>query len=459
MFELISQKARAPGVAHAVERIDQRIRADDPEHVEAAQGVERLQCVGVLVEQLAVRVDGRGALAEGLLLEPGDPQQQPLSLLGRLAPAEEAAEDPDFERLAPVPLQTVTIRHVPAGETDDPVAPREEGARLEKEIARIAREGGLVFIGPPPAAMVEMGDKVQARIAMERAGLPMLPGTDVLRTLNEAVYRDHPDAMTVAEESTAWPMVSRPTYVGGLGFGMKWNMGWMHDTLAYMKEDPINRRYHHGQLTFSLIYAFNENFVLPLSHDEVVHGKGSLVGKMPGDDWQKFANLRLTLAYMWAQPGKKLLFMGGEIGQWREWHHDESLDWHLLQYAPHEGVRRLVADINRVYRSEPALFERDCDPAGFEWVDCADWQGSALAFLRRGRGDEAVLVACNFTPVPRLGYRIGVPAGGVWSVFPCRVRVITRARMPLFPDTFPKVLFSSHQDCRFSASRAEGLSQ
>ncbi len=235
-----------------------------------------------------------------------------------------------------------------------------------------------------------------------------------LRRCNEEVYRRYPDTQTIAEESTAWPMVSRPTYVGGLGFGLKWDMGWMHDTLDYMSRDPVHRKFHHNQLTFRQLYAFHENFVLPLSHDEVVHGKGSLLGRMPGDDWQKFANLRLLLAYMWAQPGKKLLFMGGEIGQWREWHHDESLDWHLLQYAPHEGVRRLVSDVNRVYRSEPALHERDCDPAGFEWVDCADWQGSALAFLRKGKGSNAVLVACNFTPVPRIGYRIGVPFGGTW---------------------------------------------
>ena len=235
-----------------------------------------------------------------------------------------------------------------------------------------------------------------------------------LRRCNEEVYRRHPDVQMMAEESTAWPMVSRPTYVGGLGFGLKWDMGWMHDTLEYMHLEPIHRAYHHNQITFRQLYAFHENFVLPLSHDEVVHGKGSLLGRMSGDDWQKFANLRLLLAYMWAQPGKKLLFMGGEIAQWREWHHEESLDWHLLQYAPHEGVRRLVADLNRMYRSEPALFEHDCDPHGFEWVDCADWQGSVLSFLRKGGGGDAVLVACNFTPVPRIGYRLGVPFGGTW---------------------------------------------
>ncbi len=235
-----------------------------------------------------------------------------------------------------------------------------------------------------------------------------------LRRCNEEVYRRHPDTQTIAEESTAWPMVSRPTYVGGLGFGMKWDMGWMHDTLGYMRRDPIHRKFHQDELTFRQLYAFHENFVLPLSHDEVVHGKGSLLGKMPGDDWQKFANLRLLLAYMWAQPGKKLLFMGAEFGQWREWHHDESLDWHLLQYAPHSGVQRLVGDLNRTYRAEAALHECDCESAGFEWVDCADAPASVLSFLRRGQVGGAVLVACNFTPVPRVGYRTGVPSGGAW---------------------------------------------
>jgi 1,4-alpha-glucan branching enzyme len=189
----------------------------------------------------------------------------------------------------------------------------------------------------------------------------------------------------------------------------------MHDTLYYFEREPIHRAYHHNQLTFRQLYAFHENFVLPLSHDEVVHGKGSLLGKMPGDDWQKFANLRALYGYMWGQSGKKLLFMGGELAQWHEWQHDSSLDWHLLQYQPHEGVRRLVEDLNRVYRTESALHERDCDPAGFEWVDCNDHVASVLTFLRRGRAeDEAVLVACNFTPVPREGYLVGVPFGGFW---------------------------------------------
>ena len=251
-------------------------------------------------------------------------------------------------------------------------------------------------------------------IPNQYGGRENLDAISFLRRTNEEVYHRHPDVQSIAEESTAWPMVSRPTYVGGLGFGLKWDMGWMHDTLEYMRRDPIHRKHHHDQLTFRQLYAFHENFVLPLSHDEVVHGKGSLLDKMPGDEWQRFANLRLLLAYMWGQPGKKLLFMGGEIAQWREWRHDESLDWHLLQYAPHEGVRRLVADLNRLYRAEPALHENDCDSAGFEWVDCADWQGSILSFLRKGKKGTPFLVACNFTPVPRLGYRIGVPSGGVW---------------------------------------------
>jgi 1,4-alpha-glucan branching enzyme len=245
-------------------------------------------------------------------------------------------------------------------------------------------------------------------------GRENLDAISFLRRTNDEVYRCHPDVQTTAEESTAWPMVSRPTYVGGLGFGFKWDMGWMHDTLEYMRLDPIYRKYHQDQITFRQLYAFHENFVLPLSHDEVVHGKGSLLDKMPGDEWQRFANLRLLLAYMWAQPGKKLLFMGGEIAQWREWHHDESLDWNLLQYAPHEGVQHLVKDLNRLYRGEKALHENDCDPAGFEWVDCADWQGSIMSFLRKGKNGAPLLVACNFTPVPRLGYRIGVPAVGAW---------------------------------------------
>jgi 1,4-alpha-glucan branching enzyme len=236
-----------------------------------------------------------------------------------------------------------------------------------------------------------------------------------LRRFNEEVYKAFPDVQTIAEESTAWPMVSRPTYVGGLGFGLKWDMGWMHDTLYYMARDPIHRQYHHNMLTFRMLYAFHENFVLPLSHDEVVHGKGALLGKMPGDDWQKFANLRLLYGYMYTQPGKKLLFMGGEFGQWREWHHDESLDWHLLEYAPHVGLQRWIEDLNRLYRSEPALYELDTHPAGFEWIDCNDAPGSVVSCLRKGRStNDVLLIVCNFTPVARLNYRVGVPRGGFW---------------------------------------------
>jgi 1,4-alpha-glucan branching enzyme len=235
-----------------------------------------------------------------------------------------------------------------------------------------------------------------------------------LRALNTDVCRSHPDVQTIAEESTAWPMVTRPVYLGGLGFGFKWDMGWMHDTLDYMARDPIHRRHHHGRLTFRALYAFAENFMLALSHDEVVHGKGSLLGRMPGDEWQKFANLRLLLGYMYVQPGKKLLFMGGEFAQRREWAHDGSLDWHLLDDAPHRGVQRWVADLNRCYRSEPALHEYDCDGRGFEWIDCNDAEQSVLSMLRRARNGDLLIAVCNFTPVPRMNYRVGAPRGGVW---------------------------------------------
>lgn len=236
-----------------------------------------------------------------------------------------------------------------------------------------------------------------------------------IKDLNEASYTNFPDVQTIAEESTAWPMVSRPTYVGGLGFGMKWNMGWMHDTLGYFSTDPVFRKYHHNQLTFSIWYAFSENFVLPLSHDEVVHGKGSLLGKMPGDEWQRFANLRLLYGYMYGHPGKKLQFMGGEFGQVPEWRHEESLEWHVLQFAYHEGLRRWVMDLNRVYRAEPALYELDFSPDGFEWIDFQDWEHSVISFIRKGKStDSVVLIVCNFTPVPRIHYRIGVPRGGYW---------------------------------------------
>jgi 1,4-alpha-glucan branching enzyme len=247
-------------------------------------------------------------------------------------------------------------------------------------------------------------------------GRENLEAVSFLKFLNESVYERFPDVQTIAEESTAWPMVSRPTYTGGLGFGMKWDMGWMHDTLEYMSEDPVHRKFHHDKLTFRGVYAFNENFVLPLSHDEVVHGKGSLLEKMPGDDWQKFANLRLLFAYMYAQPGKKLMFMGCEFAQRREWAHDHSLDWHLLDHDSHEGVRRLVRDLNRVYREVPALHRHDFAPAGFEWIDTHDSEQSVISFLRWGE-DQQDVVACvfNFTPVPRHNYRIGVPFKGSWQ--------------------------------------------
>ncbi len=246
-------------------------------------------------------------------------------------------------------------------------------------------------------------------------GRENLDAIDLLRRFNQELYRNQPGVQTVAEESTSWPMVSRPLYVGGLGFGFKWDMGWMHDTLSYMQQDPVFRKFHHGELTFRGLYAFAENFVLPLSHDEVVHGKGSLIGKMPGDDWQRRAGLRLLIGYQWMQSGKKLLFMGGEIGQWREWDHETSLDWHLLDDPAHRGLQRWVRDLNTTYRGEPALHELDCHADGFEWVDCHDADQSTLAFLRRGRRpDEAVLVACNFTPVPRHNQRLGVPWRGVW---------------------------------------------
>jgi 1,4-alpha-glucan branching enzyme len=237
----------------------------------------------------------------------------------------------------------------------------------------------------------------------------------LLRQLNETAYGDRPGIQTIAEESTAWPMVSRPTYVGGLGFGMKWDMGWMHDTLQYMSRDPVHRRHHHNELTFRMVYAFSEHFVLPLSHDEVVHGKGSLLAKMPGDDWQKFANLRLLYGYMYTQPGKKLLFMGGEFGQRREWDHDSSLEWHLLDHAPHQGLQRWVRDLNTWYRGEAAAHELDSEAAGFTWIDCNDAAQSVLSFMRRSGSASTVVVACNFTPVPRHNYRIGVPAEGAWT--------------------------------------------
>jgi 1,4-alpha-glucan branching enzyme len=251
-------------------------------------------------------------------------------------------------------------------------------------------------------------------IPNEHGGRENLAAIGFLRQLNEAVYRDFPDTQTIAEESTAWPMVSRPTWLGGLGFGMKWNMGWMHDTLDYFAHEPIHRKYHHDQITFSIWYAFHENFMLPISHDEVVHGKGSLVGKLPGDEWQRFANLRLLLGYMWAHPGKKLLFMGSEFGQTREWNHDTSLDWHLLEFWPHAGAKAWLRDLNTVYKSRPALYGRDFSNDGFEWIDCHNSDESVISFLRRGPNGEMMLVVFNGTPVFRENYRVGVPFGGFW---------------------------------------------
>jgi 1,4-alpha-glucan branching enzyme len=236
-----------------------------------------------------------------------------------------------------------------------------------------------------------------------------------LKELNELVHGREPGTLSVAEESTAWPGVSRPTYLGGLGFGFKWNMGWMHDTLDYFQRDPVHRSYHHHQLTFALVYAFSENFVLPLSHDEVVHGKGSLLSKMPGDRWQKFANLRALYAYLWAHPGKKLLFMGGEIGQEAEWSEERSVDWHLLEQADHAGVQSLVRDLNRVYRSRPALWEVDFEPSGFQWLEPNDAANNVLAFARLSAdGSDVVVCVCNLSPVPRDGYRLGMPRAGRW---------------------------------------------
>jgi 1,4-alpha-glucan branching enzyme len=239
-----------------------------------------------------------------------------------------------------------------------------------------------------------------------------LEAIQFLKEFNEVVHREHPGVLTIAEESTAWTGVSRPTYVGGLGFSLKWNMGWMHDTLEYFSLDPIYRKYHQGQITFGLIYAFSENFVQVLSHDEVVHGKRALLDKMPGDFWQRFANLRALLSYMYAHPGKKMLFMGSEFGQWWEWNHDDSLQWHLLQHEPHQGLQRLVRDLNHLYRSEPALHQVDFDWTGFQWIDFSDADHSVIAFLRRAKNGGVVVCVCNFTPTPCQGYRIGVPRGG-----------------------------------------------
>ncbi|MEO1051866.1 MAG: 1,4-alpha-glucan branching protein GlgB [Bacteroidota bacterium] len=257
-------------------------------------------------------------------------------------------------------------------------------------------------------------------IPNEFGGNENIEAITFLKEMNETVYAEFPDAITIAEESTNWTMVSRPTYMGGLGFGQKWMMGWMHDTLEYFKKEPIYRKHHQGDITFSLVYAFSENFMLPLSHDEVVHGKGSLLGRMPGDEWQRFANLRLMFGYMFTHPGTKLLFMGGEFGQSSEWSHDKSLDWHLLDYDIHKGVQAWVKDLNKFYKETPALYHYSFDPRGFEWVDYDDWENSVLIYKRHGETKEDMcIVICNFTPVPRHNYRLGVPYKGYWEEVIC----------------------------------------
>ena len=263
---------------------------------------------------------------------------------------------------------------------------------------------------------LDYGRKDGEWVANNYGGRENLEAVTFLKRLNERVYKEYPDALMIAEESTAWPCVSRPTYLGGLGFGYKWDMGWMHDTLDYFSQEPIFRKYHHNILTFRGIYAFSENFVLSLSHDEVVYGKRSLLNKMPGDDWQKFANLRLLYSYMFTLPGKKLLFMGGDIGQWNEWNHEASLDWHLLDYPLNKGVNTLLKDLNKLYTSEGPLHEHDCEPEGFRWLDCQDIDQSILSYVRRGKDpQDVVLVVCNFTPVPRHNYIVGAPEGGFWK--------------------------------------------
>jgi 1,4-alpha-glucan branching enzyme len=253
-------------------------------------------------------------------------------------------------------------------------------------------------------------------IPNEYGGRENLQAIEFIQTLNKSVYQHFPGAQTIAEESTSWPQVTRPTYTGGLGFGMKWNMGWMHDTLEYFSQEPIYRKFHQNKLTFSVWYAFTENFMLPLSHDEVVYGKGSLLDKMPGDLWQKMANLRLLLGYMYTYPGKKLLFMGAEFGQWQEWYHEEGLHWDLLEKPEHQGLQKWLKELNLIYRQEPALHQADFQQQGFEWVDFADQENSVISYLRQDQNQENLfLVVCNFTPVPRHNYLVGVPAGGFWE--------------------------------------------
>lgn len=253
-------------------------------------------------------------------------------------------------------------------------------------------------------------------IPNKHGGRENLEAVAFLKQFNQVIYDNYPGTQTYAEESTSWPMVSRPTYLGGLGFGFKWDMGWMHDMLRYFSKDPVFRKYHHNDLTFRMLYAFGENFVLPFSHDEVAHGKGSMLNKMAGDSWQKFANLRLLYGSMYAQPGQKLMFMGCEFAQWNEWNHDSSLDWHLAEHGPHEGMLKWVADLNAFYKAEPAMHELNCSSAGFEWVDANDSQQSVTAFLRHGeKPGETILAVCNYTSVPRHGYRVGVPRDGFWK--------------------------------------------
>jgi 1,4-alpha-glucan branching enzyme len=263
---------------------------------------------------------------------------------------------------------------------------------------------------------LDYGRKNGQWVPNKHGGRENLEAIGFLKQFNETVYREKPDVQTIAEESTAWPMVSRPTYADGLGFGMKWDMGWMHDTLVYITRDPIYRKHHQNDLIFRMIYAFTENFVLPLSHDEVVYGKASLLSKMPGDDWQKFANLRLLYGYMFAQPGKKILFMGGEFGQWNEWSHEKSLDWHLLQYDRHSGIQKWITDLNKLYRAEPSLHQLDFDSTGFEWIDFKDASKSIFSFIRKGRSSGGqIVVVCNFTPQTYSSYDIGVPQAGTWQ--------------------------------------------
>jgi len=274
---------------------------------------------------------------------------------------------------------------------------------------------GLRVDGVASMLYLDYSRKEGEWIPNEYGGRENLEAVGFLRSFNAAVYKEFPDAQTIAEESTSWPMVSRPAYLGGLGFGMKWNMGWMHDILEYFAKDPVHRKYHHNQLTFSIWYAFYENFILSLSHDEVVYGKRSLLEKMPGDYWQKFANLRLLFGHMFAHPGKKLIFMGQEFGQCREWDHEMSLDWHLLGISSHAGMKRWLSDLNAFYKSEPALYELDFQNEGFQWIDCNDGEKSAISYLRKSRSvKDLLLIAGNFTPLPRYNYRVGVPGKGFW---------------------------------------------